>query len=170
MADYTATAVAGTVRVGFINDGPNKDVIVDYVQAGGTVLQSEMQAVNTALLVNGVCGGSFSELLNCNGYIEYAGSATASLFATAQPVVWEKNVPTLINIYPIPSSNGFLSLQFVGIPPASISIFDLTGKLVKNIAVNGKNFLKAETGLPRGIFILEAENKKERIVQKLIVQ
>ncbi|MBN2535506.1 MAG: polysaccharide deacetylase family protein [Spirochaetales bacterium] len=78
-ADYSASG-SGTIRVVFTNDDQlenGMDIQVDYVDINGTRYQAEDQATNTAVYVNGACGGEYSEWLHCNGYIEfYTGEVT----------------------------------------------------------------------------------------------
>ncbi len=86
VASYTLTTSyanyygngSGTVRVAFTNDNGSRDVQVDYVQINGTTYQSENQAVNTGVWQNNSCGGSNSEWLQCNGYIEYGSGGSSS--------------------------------------------------------------------------------------------
>ncbi len=63
---------SGVFRLNFTNDAAGLDVQVDYLEVDGTTYQAEDQAVNTALYANGACGGgSNSELMHCNGYIQF---------------------------------------------------------------------------------------------------
>jgi uncharacterized protein YjdB len=69
--DYSATA-SGTVQVHFLNDqGRTRDAQIDYVIIDNVTYQSEDQPTNTGVWQNHSCGGSYSEWLHCNGYIEY---------------------------------------------------------------------------------------------------
>jgi hypothetical protein len=68
-ASYFGTG-SGTVQVHFVNDNGSRDVQIDYVVVSGTTHQSENMPINTGVWT-GVCGGSFSEWIHCNGYIEY---------------------------------------------------------------------------------------------------
>jgi Secretion system C-terminal sorting domain len=75
LQDYAIFTNTGTARVVFINDEGARDVVVDYLKVGNTIIQSENQVINTAFYSNGRCGGgSNNETMHCNGYIEYAGS------------------------------------------------------------------------------------------------
>ncbi|MBN2532553.1 MAG: glycoside hydrolase family 11 protein [Spirochaetales bacterium] len=78
-ANYSANG-SGTVQVAFTNDdgqSDGMDIQVDYVIINGTTYQAENQATNTGVWQNDSCGGSNSEWLHCNGYIEFgSGSAT----------------------------------------------------------------------------------------------
>ena len=79
MNDYTFnTDATGEIRVGFTNDGGDRDVQVDYIEVNGVVRQAEDQDDNTGAWGNDSCGGeSFSEWLNCNGSIGF-GVITSS--------------------------------------------------------------------------------------------
>ena len=62
----------GTFRLNFTNDGGDRDVQIDYLQVDGVTYEAEDQEVNTAYYANGACGGGgYSELMHCNGYIEF---------------------------------------------------------------------------------------------------
>ncbi|WP_250464689.1 endo-1,4-beta-xylanase [Microbulbifer litoralis] len=74
MADYTATTeLSGDVTVAFTNDNDgDADVQVDYVQVNGQTRQAEDRSENTGAWGNDQCGGgSNSEWLHCNGYINF---------------------------------------------------------------------------------------------------
>jgi hypothetical protein len=69
--NYSANG-SGTIQVAFTNDdGGDYDVQVDYITVDGTTYQAENQATNTGVYQNSSCGGSNSEWLHCNGYIEF---------------------------------------------------------------------------------------------------
>ena len=78
MMDYTAsTDLAGDVTVAFTNDGGDADVQVDYVEINGQVRQAEDQSENTGVWGNDQCGGgSNSEWLHCDGYINFGPIAS----------------------------------------------------------------------------------------------
>ncbi len=73
--DFSANASGSNIQVYFTNDNGSRDVQIDYVINNGTTLQSEDQATNTGVW-SGSCGGSYSEWLHCNGYIQYTGSSS----------------------------------------------------------------------------------------------
>ncbi|HEY0652074.1 MAG TPA: PA14 domain-containing protein [Chryseosolibacter sp.] len=76
---YNTSASSANVKVYHINDGPGKDMVVDYVRIGGIVHQAESQAVNTAVWSGTRCGGSRSEWMQCNGYIDFGTREVAVL-------------------------------------------------------------------------------------------
>lgn len=74
MMDYTATTnLTGDIHVVFANDNDaDADVQVDYVIVNGVTRQAEEQSENTGAWGNNQCGGgSNSEWLHCNGYINF---------------------------------------------------------------------------------------------------
>lgn len=73
MANYTAsTSTSGDCQVYFTNAATGRAVQVDYIIVdGNTTFQAEDQAINTGVWQNNQCGGSYSEWLNCNGYIDF---------------------------------------------------------------------------------------------------
>ena len=75
--NYTA-AGSGAVQVHFTNDDQAEngmDIQVDYIDYHGTILQAEAQVINTAVYQDNSCGGSYSEMMHCNGYIEFDTSS-----------------------------------------------------------------------------------------------
>jgi hypothetical protein len=76
--DYTYSGDAlGEVQVEFDNDSGSRDAQVDYVTVNGETRQAEDMASNTGVY-NGSCGGgSYSEMLHCNGAISF-GSVDAT--------------------------------------------------------------------------------------------
>ena len=73
MQNYSVSG-SGMVRVEFTNDGGDRDVQVDYITIDGTTYQAEDQETNTAVYQDGSCGGSYSEMMHCGGYIEFGSS------------------------------------------------------------------------------------------------
>jgi GH35 family endo-1,4-beta-xylanase len=72
MSDYTAsTSATGELRVAFTNDSGDRDVQVDYVIVNGAVYQAEDQQDNTGAYSGSCGGGSYSEMLHCNGSIGF---------------------------------------------------------------------------------------------------
>jgi len=71
MSNYSASTSATNCAVIFTNDASGRDVQVDYVVIQGTTKQAESQSTNTGVYQNSKCGGSYSEWLNCNGYIGF---------------------------------------------------------------------------------------------------
>ncbi|MBN1412721.1 MAG: hypothetical protein JW969_17870 [Spirochaetales bacterium] len=71
--DYTASGT-GVIEVYFTNDDQEAngmDIQVDYIIYNGTTFQAEDQEINTGVYVNGSCGGSYSDMLQCDGYIRF---------------------------------------------------------------------------------------------------
>ncbi len=81
-ANYSCTASGtGDIQVAYDNDATGRDVQIDYITVNGSTLQAEAQATNTGAYQNSKCGGSYSEWLYCNGYIDFGnvgGSSSSS--------------------------------------------------------------------------------------------
>ncbi|MBN2536046.1 MAG: family 43 glycosylhydrolase [Spirochaetales bacterium] len=64
----------GIIEVHFTNDDEQQngmDIQVDYIVYNDSTYQAEDQEINTAVYIDGSCGGSYSEMLQCNGYIRF---------------------------------------------------------------------------------------------------
>lgn len=72
--DYVTTG-SGNIQAHFINDAAGNDVVIDYAILDGVTYQAEDMAVNTGVYQNGSCGGSYSEQLDCSGYIQFPAAA-----------------------------------------------------------------------------------------------
>ncbi|WP_430623908.1 carbohydrate binding domain-containing protein [Marinimicrobium locisalis] len=91
MMDYSAnTSASGEVRVAFTNDSGDRDVQVDYLIVNGEVREAEDQQDNTGAWDDTCGGGSFSEMLHCDGSIGFgtvsgpvASSSASSVSSTA---------------------------------------------------------------------------------------
>jgi endo-1,4-beta-xylanase len=165
-ANYTASSTAaGTVRLQYANDATNRDVQVDYLQIGSATYQAENQSVNTALYANGRCGGGGnSELMHCNGYIDFAGTGARLNAEAAQ------ETPTELLIAPNPITDGIIKLQ---VQPGSYTakVTNMTGQILK------KTNIETSTGtaeLPfkaqAGMYILELRSNKQRFSQKFWIK
>ena len=62
----------GNFKVAFVNDGSERDAIIDWLEVEDIKRQAEEQQNNTAAYANGSCGGgTLTEIMNCNGYIDF---------------------------------------------------------------------------------------------------
>ena len=69
----------GNFKVAFVNDASGRDVYVDWLEVGATKRQAEDQSINTGAWANGTCGGgTLTEVLHCNGYIDFGTMGGAS--------------------------------------------------------------------------------------------
>lgn len=81
--DYTVSG-AGEVQVHLTNDNVenSNDLEVDYVLLDGATFQAEDMAINTGTWQDNSCGGSFSQWMHCDGYIQFpAASNTVTVRA-----------------------------------------------------------------------------------------
>ncbi|MBN1696215.1 MAG: glycoside hydrolase family 11 protein [Spirochaetales bacterium] len=116
--DYYAQG-DGTIDVYFTNDDQEQngmDLQVDYITYNGTTYQAEDQAVNTGVYNpdDDSCGGSYSDLLECNGYIRFevapvtpdpTQTPISTTPPTATPLIGDCNV----SFYPVNSTQALNS-------------------------------------------------------------
>ncbi len=153
--DYTANG-SGNITVHFVNDFGERDVVVDYITVNGTTLQSEDQATNTGVW-QGQCGGSYSEWLHCNGYIDYGTSSAAK----SGNIASKREV---VKIYPNPF-NEVLTIHNLE-DVSTIELHDINGKLV--LRSQAKQALDTKQ-LQAGFYILKLSLKSgEQQLFKLI--
>ncbi len=168
--DYTLSTSAGTVRVAFINDEGTKDAVIDYIKVGNTVIQSENQAINTGFYTNGSCGGgSNNETLHCNGYIEYAGSASAARESSEESKLI--NEEPIISISPNPAENTInmvVGAEFVG---GEFFILDQTGLSKMKTLISNTEFQVNVSLLKTGVYITKVVSEGGKIgTKKLIIK
>jgi uncharacterized protein YjdB len=175
MADYsTTTSLSGEIRVEFFNDANRNDARIDYIVVNGTTFQAEDQPENTGVYVNNQCGGSYSEWLNCNGYILF--SATTLKSDSGATDINHSNYSNDVLVYPNPASD-FIKIKLSNnIEVASISIYNISGMQVGNfihplseetneISIDFRNL-----NLKNGIYLLELTSENNRYINKLIIQ
>ena len=68
----------GNFKVAFVNDNGTRDAEIDWLQVGTTKRQAETRSTNTAVWQNNSCGGRDSQLMNCNGYIDFGTMSSAT--------------------------------------------------------------------------------------------
>jgi len=73
--DYAYNGDAsGDITVEFDNDASGRDVILDYIVVNGEIRQAENMAYNTATYDGGCGGGSYSQMMHCNGVIGFGNT------------------------------------------------------------------------------------------------
>jgi len=69
---YYASDSLANIKVYFSDtNGGDYDVQIDYIKANDVTYQAEKQAINTGVYQNDNCGGSYSEWIHCEGYIDF---------------------------------------------------------------------------------------------------
>jgi hypothetical protein len=66
-----STSASGDIQVVYTNDASGRDVQVDYIQVNGQTRQAEDQSYNTGAWDGECGGGSYSEMMHCNGAIGF---------------------------------------------------------------------------------------------------
>ncbi|WP_185906571.1 carbohydrate-binding domain-containing protein [Teredinibacter haidensis] len=96
-----ATTLSGEIRVEFSNDADGRDLQVDYIVVNNDVRQAENQQENTGAWDESCGGGSYSEMLHCNGYIAFGSvggsrsisSSSSSSIACEEVCQWYQDSP-----------------------------------------------------------------------------
>ncbi|MFA0964974.1 T9SS type A sorting domain-containing protein [Roseivirga sp. BDSF3-8] len=153
---------SGTVRIAFTNDNSTRDVQVDYAIINGTTYEAENQPVNTGVWQNGSCGGGNSEMLHCNGYIEFSGSGSRLPGSPTD----ERSAE--VSIYPNPACDVLTATVPSPGGEASLSLYHINGKLAREVSLTqGKNEIGL-SGLESGVYILRICQGEEVMTRKLL--
>ena len=81
----------GNFKVAFINDGGNRDVILDWLRVEAVQKEAEDQEVNTASWTEAGCGtGSFTQDMYCAGYIDFGTFGGGTDTPDPEPPVGEE--------------------------------------------------------------------------------
>lgn len=77
-----------------------------------------------------------------------------------------------ISVYPNPSNNGRFTIDLVlnAEHERRIVIYDLAGRVVKNIVADGLSSVDIDLGIANGIYILEVITPEEILREKIVVQ
>ena len=178
MQSYPLTVPAGDLNLEFDNDGGSRDVRVDYVEIDGRTLQAENMEYNTAVYQNGSCGGSYSEMMHCNGRIGF-GEIVSSANAAAPSAGTEYRVGTAVSplfdsaldVFPNPAPGGRVEVYVGG--------FNAHAGTVELLDVNGRRLGARPTlpyqqlsfdGLTAGVYLVRLIAGPERTTRKLIVR
>jgi endo-1,4-beta-D-glucanase Y len=168
--DLSSSIGAGTVRVQFTNDAGNRDAQIDYIIVNGTTFQAENQAINTAYFANGSCGGgSNSELMHCNGYIEFAGSSNARSETSNADLSLLDDLDSDFGFYPNPNSTKKLTVEL----PAGttrLNMMDCSGRQMTTMPINGERKIDVEVDVTPGVYIIHTESPLKARFKKLIIQ
>ena len=82
----------GNFKVAFINDNGPRDVEVDWLQVGTTRREAETRSINTAVWQGGSCGGSNSQLMNCEGIIDFGTFTNPGGNAPVGQTIWLRSL------------------------------------------------------------------------------
>lgn len=171
-AEYTYSDYAGTnnIKVVHTNDGlssqgVDKNIQVDYIQAGNTVYET-----NTTATLEGGCGDLNSEYLWCNNALFNYGAISdgvSSLIATGN---FRANNSFLNwRIFPNPLVQNNLTLYLEKIAgPTTIEIFDLKGRKVYQDRLNSE-YITIIPNLNAGTYKIFLKNQTQIWTETLIV-
>lgn len=116
LSNYTAsTDASGELRVEFSNDSGDRDVQVDYVTVNGVTYQAEDQQDNTGVYEDSCGGGSYSEMLHCDGSIGFGNIVGVNLPSSS---LSSSPISSSLSSTPISSS----SINSVSSSPNSVCV------------------------------------------------
>lgn len=162
----TSTSNSGKIVVEFSNDASGRDVQVDYVQVPGSTMQAEDQPVNTGVWQNGSCGGSYSEMMHCSGYIEFNQyKSDADILAKSV----ESKISRNFNTYFISTTNQLV----VGLPEIpkqslKLNVYNLSGQILKTFNLLDKNSYLDVNDLKTGLYILKINYEDQVFTKKFV--
>ena len=173
MQNYDVYVNRGDLGLEFDNDGGNRDVQVDYIQVHGQTRQAENMEYNTAVYQNNSCGGSYSEMMHCNGIIgfgdiTYGSSGKASNSKKSETITTENSIG--FSVFPSPSSDGIFQILSAD-KIENVEVYDMNGRLIKQILSSEKSIDRLELKVNSGMYIANFVTKNgEKIIKRLIVK
>ncbi|WP_081415600.1 cellulase family glycosylhydrolase [Aquimarina latercula] len=85
-ANYSLSVpeTSGNFKVAFINDDTGRDVEIDWLEINGERIQAESREENTGAWEVSCGGGSFTQAIHCNGYINFGNGANSNQVGTIE--------------------------------------------------------------------------------------
>jgi xyloglucan-specific exo-beta-1,4-glucanase len=167
-SNYTGSG-SGNVTVHYINDAKRRDVQVDYVIIGGQTYQAEDQVTNTGAWVNGACGGSYSEWLNCNGYISFTtgSSGRSAMGAIHEAEIADSKSADGIYAYPNPAEEKLTVKLATLNDQTRITLIGITGKVHADEKPNALVHVIDMSNMPSGLYLIKVTDDKQRVIKKI---
>ncbi len=169
--NYTAsTSVQGTPRITFINDNGSRDLELDNLKINTTTFQAENQTVNTGVWQNNSCGGSNSQFIHCNGYIEFTNSSR--LTSSGNEISESSNsLEKLVSIYPNPSKSTItINLNDKSSEIIEVTFYNSIGRLIKRIQLKENQQDVDISNFSSGIYFAKVVLDGKVATRKLIKQ
>jgi xyloglucan-specific exo-beta-1,4-glucanase len=161
--NYSAPG-SGAVSVHFINDSGGRDVQIDYVTIGNTIFEAEDQAINTGVWINNTCGGSNSDLLECNGFIEFTTSSGTQIVTSVEKEADEEP----FNVYPNPVTDRITITLPDEMKAASIKVINASGKVIIREKASGASHTIDMVHVPAGFYLIRANDGPKNLTLKVI--
>lgn len=176
--NYEVYVDPGDLNLEFDNDGGNRDVEVDWIEIHGQTRQAENMSYNTAVYQDGSCGGSYSQMMHCNGRIGFGDITYQSnnrVLSSGSSALNEDELISLqsLKIFPNPINNGQLSINLTGIEEAKhIALTDLNGKILREVDLNNKNnsLVEFDVSMYSGLYLVRVKGDKDQIVRKVMIK
>ena len=170
MAEYTynGTLAGQNIKVAFTNNNNTRDAIVDYISVNGQVIQAEAQAVNTGIWQNGSCGGSYSEWMNCNGYIDFGSAAARTAIGISGKSTDPLVTPAFdFDLYPNPSTG---EVRVLMPEKVTLQVYNSIGQMsFQQTVLQGHSTLDLRSLSP-GAYVIRAYAQGKYQVKRLFLQ
>lgn len=167
MQNYSAsTSASGNLTVHFTNDNGSRDVQVDYITVNGTTIQSENRQTNTGVWQN-QCGGSYSEWLHCNGYIDYGSGSGARLAAPSESIVLQEGETFTLSAFPNPAEDKLTVTVPEEMKGGQLSLINTSGQILINDQISGPEYTMDVRHIPSGMYLINAANKTRRATMRV---
>ena len=155
------------VRLYFADTDNATDMQVDYLEMNGTRHETEAQAINTATYQNGSCGGSYSERLYCQGYVDFGttgGSNARTASSDKSAIMVPTDVATqAVHVYPNPAT-GRLTVRATESLAQEVQLVNLQGQTVLQAKLSEEQTQLDVSALPKGLYMVRVGQHSRRIL------
>jgi hypothetical protein len=171
--NFTASTTAtGNLQVHFINDNGSRDVQLDNIIVNGTTIQAESRVTNTAVWQNNACGGSNSEWLNCNGFIDF-GAGTGARFSTPAEETATIASPVETDAFQVIASPNPVTDKLTirlgsEMKGGQLLLINTSGKTMISDRVKESVHTMDVSQIPSGLYLLNVAAKSKRTSLKIL--
>ena len=155
------------VRLYFADTDNATDMQVDYLEMNGTRHETEAQAVNTATYQNGSCGGSYSDRLFCQGYVDFAttvGNNARTASSDKSAIMAPMDVATqAVHVYPNPAT-GRLTVRATESLAQEVQLVNLQGQTVLQAKLTEEQTRLDVSALPKGLYMVRVGQHSRRVL------
>ncbi len=180
--NYEVYVDRGDLNLQYDNDGGSRDVEVDWIEIHGQRREAENMSYNTAVYQNGSCGGSYSQMMHCNGNIGFgdityqnssrvADNVTSNISDQIASSEIEKRALESLSIFPNPSNSGHITINLSGIKEVErITLTDLSGKILKEMTVNEEAIVDMDVNMYSGVYLVLVKTAEQQVVRKIMIE
>lgn len=167
IADMNDEIGFGSVKVNLTSvfTDADGDDLTYSVSVSGTSVTAEISASGDSVVISDEADGTSTITVEAND--GNGGTVTDEFTFTVDATSVEDITADNYNIYPNPTS-GLLVIELVDIDAAEISIYDMTGKVVKDQEVFGAETVVDMTGLSSGMYFVKIIAGESVAIEQII--